>query len=71
MLSQDEPPKPKSKLWILYSFLAMCTFLLENFTVGQISKDTGPYIGLYFAAGQILTGIVFNFYEMCHTGNKW
>ena len=31
----EEPsPKQPSKLWILYSFGAMCSFLLGNFTVG-------------------------------------
>ena len=67
-----EENKPKSnKLWILYSFLSMVCFLFINFTVGEISKDTGPLMPLYIGFGQTATGIMFNIWDSYNTGKVW
>jgi len=55
--------KAPSKLWMLYSFIAMLCFLFTNYNLTYMGK-AGPYLFYYFCTGQIFCGIVFNIYEV-------
>ena len=67
----ENPSNKSNKSWIFFSFIAMICFIIANFTVGQVSKDAGPFIAFYMAVGKIITGLVFTLWEMKKTKICW
>ena len=60
---KSEKQQYDSKSWILYAFLAMALFTVNNEILVIITNHVSFRVIYYWASGGVITGVTYNIYK--------